>query len=137
MLPCGEGQAAGVWVALSSNQKSEKVPSVLRDVIGVVTEFMVRRSGQQSLTEVWKGAFSVATQFMGTNGKKWASERHAIDHTHARASSEQPWDPMASSRVKLTTNNEHRAITVGPAWGGEEGPGDLVPVHCQLSLHVH
>jgi hypothetical protein len=39
-------------------------------------------------------------------------ERHAIGHTHVRASSELAWDQTASSRARSDLNNNHR--TQGP-----------------------
>jgi pantothenate kinase len=38
--------------------------------------------------------FSVSIEFTASTGKKWTAERHAIGHTHARASNEQASDPI-------------------------------------------
>jgi hypothetical protein len=53
------------------------MPSVLCDVIGVVTEFMVRMQSARTA-----GAFSVATECTAST-----PERNVIGHTHASASS--------------------------------------------------
>jgi hypothetical protein len=85
-------------------------------VISVVAEFMVRwyvsvgvrrSGGLQCLDAIhsvnWYG--------------KWTTERNAIGHTPARASSEQVWEPM-NPRVQIYAKNAHRTRT-GPlckAW---------------------
>jgi hypothetical protein len=40
--------------------------------------------------------------------RKWPLKRNAIDHTRQLASSEQAWEPMASSSLKLCRKTAHR-----------------------------
>jgi hypothetical protein len=74
----------------------EVAPSVLCCVTSsVVAEFMVRITKQPVPAA---RTFSVRTQFTMSTGKRSGHTRGMpLDHTHARASSEQAWEPMLSA----------------------------------------
>jgi hypothetical protein len=55
--------------------------------------------------------FSGATQFTGQPVRKWTPEKNAIRHTHARASSEHAWDPIASSNAKFRSKPSTAPMT--------------------------
>jgi hypothetical protein len=84
-------------VSRGSRPDDAGVPSVLCDVIDVVAEFMVR-AWNQFHTVIH--TFSVCGRNLQCQPVRPRTlERNAIGHTHARASSEQVWEPMASSSV--------------------------------------
>ena len=80
---------------------------------------------QVSIVQVGKkrGAFSVATQFTVSTGKRSELPRGMPLVTRVFASSEHAWDPMASSSVNFCRK---RAPCRAPLRAGVEGAGAVV-----------
>ncbi len=98
-------------------------PSVLCGVTSEVTEFMV--STEQYRRPIRRP--SVLLCNLRWYGKlQWTRKRNAIGHTHARASSEQAWEPMASSSVNFC-----RKTRTGPT-GLPGNAGFIIVISCGL-----
>jgi hypothetical protein len=90
-------------------------PLIELATFSVWAELMVKVRGRSrvrvAVAACVAGTFSVWAEFTVATGQRQRTpERNGIGRTHARASSERAWDPMASSSVICCPERAHRTL---------------------------